>query len=252
MVSFFKSKPITSIAKTLSLISKNYKQFTYSCLADLGFFIILGILGGFVLDQLNSKAIQYTLDLAGGTASTGGILLWGVISAITIFLIYLFIQGTSWWAIENISQKISWKKYIKTFTTITIPLFIAFLMLRIADYAISIKSLADKIIYSAQYPLINAIPYLYLALIFAGLLMYAQQTRKPSFKKWKIILSILLITIVFWLAADFIVAQLYNITALQTIIISSIGLRLSDAIGLIISLPALSLIKLYWTVSLRK
>ncbi len=82
--------------------------------------------------------------------------------------------------------------------------------------------------------------------------MYSQQNNKPNFSKWQKILAVLFITITFWLAADFIVTQLYSITLLQTVLISSILLRLSDVIGLLISLPALSLIRLYWIVALRK
>ena len=252
MVSFFNSKPINSISKSFSLISKHYKFFIFSCISDLLFLLALGLIGGFVLDQLNAKAIQYALDLAKGTASTGPGLLWGVISGLVILLIYTAFQGAAWLSIENLFQRTSWKKYLKTFAKITLPLFIAFIALRLIDYAVSIKSLADKIIYSTQYPWLNAIPYLYFLLLFIGLLMYAQQSNKPDFSKWQIILSLLLITAVFWLATDFIVTQLYLISSLQIVLIQAIGLRLSDLIGLFISLLTLSLIRLYWAVNFRK
>ncbi len=134
MISFLKSNIITNISKSFSLISKNYKFFVFSCIYDLLFFLTLGLIGGLVLDQLNAKAIQYTLDLAKGTASIGPALLWGLISTIAIFIIYTVFQGAAWLSIENLFQRTSWKKYLKTFAKITLPLFIAFIVLRLIDY----------------------------------------------------------------------------------------------------------------------
>jgi hypothetical protein len=261
-------KETATLKQALRTAYKNKKLFLLSVFFDILFFFVYGfatapiylklmenvnVIGSYAGEAVKTATRESQSMLNALSSETiapyfNNIILLLLILAVTVYLIYCIFQALNWKiALQLTGKKTRYLDYLKKFLLLNILWFILFMLYYTLGFFVDIrKILISTLTQTTPSSALNVVLAFYFIFIaYFAVISYVKLSLKKSIstgmRKLKQLLPSILLIAVFLLALDIIIKLLASLNPILAIIV-----------GLIILLPAMTIARIYISLTIQK